>query len=105
MAALTRKLFAKIVHSRGSGEGTIRTPRSLPQTPTPFPSSLLPRRSRANKTATPNVDQPWRFRDMIVGMATIVLWIVGGIVTVVVVTAATFFVLRDASKHRRDDPR
>jgi len=39
------------------------------------------------------------------GMQAVVIWIVGGIVIVVVVTMAMIFVLTDASKHRRDDPK
>ena len=38
-------------------------------------------------------------------MQAIVIWIVGGIVIVVVVMMAMIFVLTDAGKHRRDDPK
>jgi hypothetical protein len=38
-------------------------------------------------------------------MQAVVIWIAGGIVIVAVITMAVTYVLADASKHRRDDPK
>jgi len=54
------------------------------------------------------MDEPW-WADLASGydggMQAVVIWIAGGVVIVVVVTMAVIFVLTDASKHRRDDPK